>query len=337
MNKRYIISKDVFRHLNMESKLAIEEFPKDEIITKGAFHFKYFNKVSVDLSEIQVSFLKNKGFQVVENKLTHQEILAGNYEKIRSRFVKATDRTFTGKGCKIAILDTGLNVSSVPVEHAVNFATAQPGVGNNSSHGTPVTSVIKDQTIGIAPDAEIFFCKVADDAVLLLDAIMAALDYCIDNQVNAINMSFSADGPGLQDLLNDCISAGIVLFAASGNSTSEDAAVSRPACFPGVVSVNAVSENMQVFGRNVITPNFPPDFHGPTVACSGINCEVKLSNGSYSTTSGTSFSCPFMVGLFGVYYEMLNGSSNYIVLDYILGRVKKQWHEKYFGLGLLTF
>lgn len=334
---RYIISKEAIPYLNLNLKLATEELAKSKVITDEALTFNNLPFISVVLTDEEVTLLKEKGFEPVSEATQTGGLLAGNYEKVRSRYYKAQKKNITGKGCKIAILDTGLATSIIPVEFAINFASGDP-VTTNPSHGTFVTSIIKDTLIGIAKDAQVHFLKVFDSTNTITEsAILAALDYCIDNQIDIVNMSFGVIFPNVPAAINSCISAGIVMCAASGNN-DPDAVVIQPACLPGVISINAIREDGIEGAGNVILPDpNPNNYHGPTVACSGITCEGRFFNGAYGTSSGTSFSCPFFVGLFACHKEEFKEPDNYKVLDCILSKCKKDIKEIYFGRGLPTF
>lgn len=337
---RYIISKEAALYISINSnKLATDELAKDIVITNEILTFNNLPFVSVILTDEQVLILKENGFDVKEEGVQQNGLLAGNYEKVRARYYKAQKKNITGKGCKIAILDTGLATSIIPVEFAVNLATAAPGVTGNPSHGTFVTSIIKDSLIGLAKDAEVHFLKVWDDSSNMTEStFLAAMDYCIDNEIDIVNMSFAVYFPNMEVAIQECINAGIVMCAASGNETSVDVPVLQPALFSGVVSVSALSEDKSVYTKNIlILPGMPPGAHGPTVACSGITCEGRFYNGVYGTSSGTSFSCPFFVGTFACHYEQLGSTDNYEVLNCVFNRMKKDTNSVYFGRGLLTY
>lgn len=334
--KRYIISKEALSYLDREQKLATDELAKSIVITDETLVFQHIPKVSIVLSEEEVNFLKSKGFEVNVEQVFKPTLWAGDYEKVRSRYYKTKKKNLTGKGTKIAILDTGLATDIIPVEVAVNYADGGPVTGN-PGHGTFVTSIIKDELIGLAPDAEVHFIKIYDSEGNGTEStILAAIDHCINNEIDIVNMSFAALWPN-QETVNTCINAGIVMAAASGNSPA-DAQVSPPACFPGVVSVNAMTEAGGIGYFNIILPEPNTyNWHTPSVACSGRNCEGRFSNGQYGVSNGTSFSCPFFVGSFALYKEELGIEDNYKVLQHILNKAKKLEQPVYSGAGLLTF
>lgn len=336
--ERCIITKEALEYLNLNSDSATEKLAESIVITDENLHFNNFPIASVVLTHEQVSALLKAGFQVKPEEKGKLELLAGDYEKVRSRYYKAQKKDLKGRGCKVAILDTGLATSIIPVEFAVNFATGDPGVTGNPSHGTFVTSIIKDSAIGLASGATVHFLKIVDDEGNYTESgLLAALDYCIDQEIDIVNMSFGAGFLTLPAAIQDCINAGIVMCAASGNN-NPDAIVIPPACLPGVISVNAIKEDGTPGASNVILPDpNPNNYHGPTVACSGIVCEGRFYNGVYGTSSGTSFSCPFFVGLFACCHEECEIMDNYTLLSHVLDKVKKDLNSVYFGRGLVTF
>lgn len=330
---RYIVHKDALNFINVSTKLATDELSKPVVITDDPLHFKHIPFISVVLTADQVEVLKSKGLDPKPEE-TKGELFAADYEKTRSMYYrKAVPKGLTGAGTKIAIMDTGCIVAYCPVDFAVNFADESEGVaGPNASHGQMVTSIIKSE-IGLASGAEVHFLKViSDDNEYFESAFLAGVDYCIEEGIDIINMSFSYASTAFDASIASFISGGGVVVAAPGNATS-DTAMASPAKLPDVVSINAINENGEAVTKNIINEGG----HGITAACSGIDCEVVFTNGVTGTTSGTSFSAPFFVGLFACYKQELGISDNYEILNYILTRCLKKKPLQYFGNGIPTF
>lgn len=332
---RYIIHKDSLKYIDIQGKDAVSELKKDIIIENDTLIYKNIPYVSIILNEEQVKILKNNNVSCEIEKNNEGKLFATYYQKIDSSYIKSVKKLINGKGCKVAIMDSGLNVTYVPVDYAVNFADANPGVGGNPSHGTQVTSILKS-SIGIANGSEVHFLKVlTDDDEFNESALLAAIDYCIDNNIDIVNMSFSYSSTSFDNAISELISNDCVVVAATGNNTSNDVDISKPAALNNVVAVNSISENGTFYHRNVNIPS--GGSHGVTLACSGVGCETINSSGNMSTNWGTSFSCIFFVGVFACYKEELNNMNNYELLEYILSKCIKNNNSLYFGLGIPTF
>lgn len=327
---RYIVGKKALEYLSIETKLTKDELAKPVIITDEPLHFKNIPFISAVLTKEQVKILRSQGIEVNEEK-TKGEKLATDYEKIRSRYYKkAVPKGLTGRGCKIAVMDTGCVVAYCPVDFAVNFADANEGVAGQP-HGHMVTSIIKS-SIGMANGAEVHFLKVITDADDFFEsAFLAAMDYCIEENIDIINMSFSFNTAAFDAAIATFIAGGGVVVAATGNDTFDNS-MKSPAKLPDVVAINCITETGGAYCKNVLNPGG----HGVTAACSGIECQVILTNGAPGVTGGTSYSAPFFVALFACYKQELNISDNQVILDHILSKCVKS-NETYFGYGLPTF
>lgn len=335
--KRYIVDKAALDLLLISPLRAIDELAKEKVITDEPLIFKHLTFVSVVLSEEQVKLLIDNGFEPKEEEIIYNALLASDYEKIRSAFYKAGKRAFRGTGVKVGVLDSGCNTAFVPCEFTINFADGNP-FQDVFGHGTKVTSIIKHPIIGLAPDCIMYGIKVATDTGVLSDsAILAGLDYAIDESLDIINISFAGSTSStMQTAIADCIAAGIMVSAASGNDIV-DSFTASPATFPGVVAVNAISEDGTPYTKNIIPNPVVSGSHGITVACSGRGSECCDKNGNIVTDFGTSFSSPFFVGLFSIYKQALSGANNQEVLDYTLNRVRKTTYADYFGIGTPSF
>jgi minor extracellular protease Epr len=343
--KRYIVPIEVAQMLNIETKRAIDELGQAKVITDEALHFDTAPFASIMLNEEKAEELRQQGYEIREELPVGNVTLGADYERVRSFHFKTKLMGFTGKGAKVAVLDTGCNnfpafgVNPVPVDFEANFADANPGILDQHGHGTRVASTIKAPGFGIAPDCILHFVKTLTDGGFLFEsAAVAAFDYCVDQEIDFINLSWTFWTPAVQAAIEACQAAGIVVCAASGNTGgTEDVMTLLPASLQGVVAVNACPENGEPYYRNVIPNNMLPNTHGITVACSGVAAEGYNRAGGYSGGWGTSFACPFFVGTLAVYKEMLQESDNNKVLEYALRRAVKKSQTIHFGAGLASF
>jgi MYXO-CTERM domain-containing protein len=179
----------------------------------------------------------------------------------------------TGRGVRVAILDTGIVtthpdlMSSVVAQHCFTQFDCPPSRGvegtsaeDDHGHGSNVAGIITSDGVvapkGFAPGAEIVAVKVddANDAGRISDWV-SGLDWVYENlpmlKVRVMNLSICStqlypDGaacdrgePALAQAVKNLVDAGVTIFAASGNQGSSST-LSAPACNTGVIAVGAV-------------------------------------------------------------------------------------------------
>lgn len=339
--KRYIVDKAAAQILNLQTESAVEKLSESVKITDENLHFESVPYVSVMLTDEQVTELREQGIFPKEERVENNVLLGADYERLRSFYFKTQKKGITGKGAKVAVLDTGCNnfgaygVTPVPVDFEINVADANPGITDVHGHGTRVASNIHS-SIGMANGCELHFIKTLNDSGYLFEsAAVAAFDYVLQNNIDFVNLSWTFWTPAVQAAIEAVIANGTVVCAASGNN-GETTWTLLPASLPGVVAVNACQENGLPYYKNT-TPNTLPGCHGITVACAGVASEGLNRAGGYGGGFGTSFACPVFVAALACYKEELNEPDNNKVLEYALRRAKKQTDVTSFGAGLVSF
>jgi subtilisin family serine protease len=122
----------------------------------------------------------------------------------------AWDAGFTGKGARVAVLDTNFDVTHPDLAPNIDPALPRsfvpgepvtPSPAVTISHGTLVAGVIGATangvgTVGVAPDAEIVPIKTLSDAEeIQLPWFLDAINYAVTVQADVVNMSFIAELP----------------------------------------------------------------------------------------------------------------------------------------------
>lgn len=110
-----------------------------------------------------------------------------------------TDNAFgKGKGIKIAHVDSGINTWHPHIQNvsggvaltvtAEGRITVSDDISDRLGHGTAVAGVLSEQV----PEAEIFAVKVFDDTLFAhIEVLCAAIEWCIQQEMNIINLSLS--------------------------------------------------------------------------------------------------------------------------------------------------
>lgn len=158
----------------------------------------------------------------------------------------------TGRGVRVALVDSGVDRSHPDLEHSVrdsrSFVRAREAGASLEDHGTAVAGVIAARAdngigiFGIAPEAELVSAKAcwhadgsASPAVCSSWSIARALDYVIRQRVRIVNLSLAGDPDRLVSrLLREADSRGIAVVAAADGPGP---ALGYPASLPEVVAV----------------------------------------------------------------------------------------------------
>lgn len=229
------------------------------------------------------------------------------------------DSGFTGRGVKIAIIDSGCDSSHPLLQHVrtgvdfTNDADAKTWTTDTVMHGTHCAGIITGNSAtlegirGFAPDAEIHIFKVFPGG--RFNDLISALDQCIERQIDIANLSLGSDQVSeiVQQKLLQARQAGVACIVAAGNSGGP---VQFPALSPAVLAVSAIGK----------VGEFPPDsFHartmlegtggdglfaakfscfGPQISVCGPGVAIvsTVPNKSYAAWDGTSMATPHVTG-----------------------------------------
>ncbi len=142
--------------------------------------------------------------------------------------------TYTGKGVKIALLDTG--VTEYKSEKSVSFIDDDT---IDSNHGNNMMSILSS----VVPDADVYDVRVlGDDGTGTYDSVYKGIVWAVDNDADVIVMSFVGDKQSalLEEALADAEENNVFIAASAGNNSAETAYF--PAAYPTVISVGAIDE-----------------------------------------------------------------------------------------------
>ncbi|MCX5109851.1 S8 family serine peptidase [Streptomyces sp. NBC_00378] len=231
---------------------------------------------------------------------------------------------YTGKGVKIAVLDTGVDATHPDLAGQIldtkNF-TASPDAKDRVGHGTHVSSIAAGTGAksggkfkGVAPDAKLLEGKVLDDNGFGDDSgILAGMEWAVAQGADVINLSLGgSDTPEVDPLeaaVNKLSADKGVLFAiAAGNEGDAAGTVGSPGSADAALTVGAVDDKDKLAdfssrGPRVGDGAIKPDVTAPGVDItaaaapgSAIDQEVGQNPPGYLTISGTSMATPHVAG-----------------------------------------
>lgn len=102
------------------------------------------------------------------------------------------------------------------------------------THGSIITQIILQTN----PNCEIFYCSIyGEKCVGKIDDVITAINWCIDNNVEVITMSFATlnDDPGIKECIQKALDKGIIITASCMNFSDKTC---YPAMYDGVISVS---------------------------------------------------------------------------------------------------
>ncbi len=213
-----------------------------------------------------------------------------------------------GKGVKVAVIDTGVDVRNPQLAHAVDthdgfdfFDTHGDGTADTAGHGTEVAGIIAARPVpgtgfvGIAPQATILPIRQNDERSSGTPGTLAlAVRRAANAHAGVINISQDTTGGANSDLeqaIDYALGKDVVVVAAAGNSGANGVRqLTYPAAYPGVLAVGASDRNDERAGFSQAGA-----FVG--VAAPGVDMVTTVPGGGQCADSGTSFSAPYVAGV----------------------------------------
>lgn len=173
------------------------------------------------------------------------------------------DRGFTGEGIKVAIIDTGIDLSHPEFKgvevHWADLVNGRPEAYDDNGHGTHVAGIVAAQGVfgtiwsgfrlrGVAPDVTLIAIKAIDqtgegDESRVARGISTAVSAGADVIILSLGGSTTPIlGTMTESAVERAIDAGVFVVAAAGNKKDGQSSctVSSPASVAGVIAVGAV-------------------------------------------------------------------------------------------------
>jgi subtilisin family serine protease len=231
------------------------------------------------------------------------------------------DANLTGAGVKVAVVDSGAAPGHPDLQQVgkgrdltVTPASDTSWTNDLIAHGSHCSGVIggRNDAAGIrgfAPDAELHELRIFPGG--RFSSLLDALDYCIDRQIDVVNMSLGSGARSdlLLQKLAQAKQASVACIVAAGNSGGE---VQFPGSSPDVLTVAAIGKIGEFppnsFHAEQVPPNGPIDngyfsakfsCHGPEVdVCApGVAIVSSVPAQGFAAWDGTSMAAPHVAGL----------------------------------------
>jgi subtilisin len=231
--------------------------------------------------------------------------------------LKVPGSRYTGKGVKVAVLDTGFDLEhpdftgrAVTSRSFVDGEAVQDGNGHGTHCvGTAMGPAGVVPRYGVASEADIHVGKVLSDAGSGTDAnILAGINWAVGQGCAVISMSLGAEvgeGDGFSTVFETAAqraaAAGTLILAAAGNN-GPDNPVNHPANCPSILAVAAVDADLKVAdfsARGTDAEGGAVDMAAPGV---DVLSSVPMPD-RYDRLSGTSMATPHAAGIAALHAE----------------------------------
>ncbi|XRG77759.1 S8 family serine peptidase [Rossellomorea sp. GAMAL-10_SWC] len=227
----------------------------------------------------------------------------------------AWESGFTGKGVKVAVLDTGIDPNhpdlSNQVDEAKSFVPGQT-VDDGQGHGTHVASTIagtgaasEGKNKGVAPEASLLVGKVLDNNGRGMESwIIDGMEWAAHN-AKIVSMSLGGGQSDGTDPLSQAVNnlseeTGALFVIAAGNSGGEGS-IGSPGAADAALTIGAVDKADKIADFTSKGPRFgdmglKPDLSAPGVGIVAARSGLTSGSGFYKSLSGTSMATPHVAG-----------------------------------------
>lgn len=282
---------------------------------------------------------------------------------------EAEDEGYTGKGVKVAVLDTGIDTPFCPQLPFRLFGKSSvegmPWENDENGHGTHCATTIAGRSLpspwgtlkGVAPDAEIAFFKVLGYGMgmgtqtSVMRGLMDAFEWGADIVSMSLGSPYSEEPTETipeARAIKMLTEQGIICVVANGNEGPNPRTVGVPACSPYAFSVGAIDRNGDLADFSSRGPTqedlIKPDCVAPGVdilsSTSGMIDFMQAMDGlKLGAISGTSMATPHISGLVALIKQLYRENGVELTTSMLKNMLERYGRRKdnERGHGLLTW
>ncbi|MEJ3742639.1 S8 family serine peptidase [Actinomycetes bacterium KLBMP 9797] len=228
---------------------------------------------------------------------------------------------YTGKGVRVAVLDTGVDAShpdlAGKVVEKADFTAADGTAVDRHGHGTHVAATAVGSGAGaggrrrgVAPDARLVVGKVLhDDGSGRASDVIAGMEWAAP-RADVVNLSLGSANSDGTDPVSQAVETlterhGTLFVAAAGNAGPSESTVGAPAAAPAALAVGAVDAQDRLADFSSRGPVLGSRAAKPEIVAPGVDIVAARAAGTtlgrpvdarYTTASGTSMATPHVAG-----------------------------------------
>ncbi|MFG2112187.1 S8 family serine peptidase [Streptomyces sp. NPDC048718] len=232
---------------------------------------------------------------------------------------KAWEAGLTGKGVKVAVLDTGVDTTHPDlagrVAESKSFIAGQQ-VADRNGHGTHVSSTVggsgagsDGKEKGVAPGATLAVGKVlSDEGYGSESEIIAGMEWAArDIDAKIVSMSLGSQEPSdgtdpMAQAVNSLSAETGALFVIAAGNTGSPGSIGSPGAADSALTIGAVdfADQAAYFtskGPRYVDQALKPDLSAPGVGILAARSQLLPGSGLYTAMSGTSMATPHVAGV----------------------------------------
>jgi subtilisin family serine protease len=249
------------------------------------------------------------------------------------KLIGANATSNEGAGVRVAVIETGADLSHPDLAANLDLALAKDCVGENGApaqdlngHGSHVSGTIAAVnntigSIGVGTAIKVVPVKVLNRRGSgSWSTVICGIDYVTANAdvIQVANMSLGGAGSecstsgctktALQIAIEKSVAAGVTYAVAAGNDGA-NASTQVPAAYDAVITVSAYSDADGMLGTGDGWASFTNFGADVDIAAPGVNIFSTWKEGGYNTISGTSMATPHVAAAAALYLSLAPGST----------------------------
>ncbi|MGW3498995.1 S8 family serine peptidase [Streptomyces sp. NPDC001020] len=227
-----------------------------------------------------------------------------------------------GKGVKVAVLDTGVDLGNADVKDRLtatrSFVPGAATVQDRKGHGTHVASTIAGSGAnsggkykGVAPGADLLVGKVLNDGGGGLNSwIIDGMEWAAAQGADVVSMSLSGSASSPSDPMTQVVdrlsaTTHTLFVVAAGNNGSGASTIGSPGTADSALTVGAVDKSDVLAGFSSRGPRVGDSAIKPEITAPGVGIVAARASGTsmgtpvdanYTSADGTSMATPHVAG-----------------------------------------
>ncbi len=264
-------------------------------------------------------------------------------------------RGITGKGIKLAIIDTGIALNHpdlIPVSGGICFVPGRTSYDDDNGHGTHCAGIAAARNnsigvVGVAPNANLYAVKVlAANGSGSSSAVIAGMDWAASNGMDVASMSLgSPSDPSVAyaTAVKRMQDKGVFVATASGNafvsafpwvgSPANSIMAGQPNASP--LAVGAVDRSRVIASFSSRGAKAGIAWNQVGIVAPGVSIYSTWPPNTYNTLSGTSMATPHVAGAGALMKQRFPGIAPAALKGHMMLAATPLGDRTAYGSGLL--